>query len=135
MTLRDLLFQAGGMRLGADLEKIELTRVLEVESDDGKISFIPISISQISTKQDWIKDDKLDEILLNPFDEVYIRSNPEFKLQETIFIEGEVIVPGEYTKVSKDERLSSLVSRAEGITEIAYPEGAYLIRPSQGVIN
>ncbi len=135
MTLKDLLYQSGGIRLGADVEKIELTRVIEVDNGNGEIQFIPIKIRQISAQQDWENDNNLDDVFLNAYDEVYIRSNPEFKLQESIFIEGEVVVPGEYTKISKDERISSLVKRAEGITEIAYPEGAYLIRPSQGPIS
>jgi protein involved in polysaccharide export with SLBB domain len=45
-----------------------------------------------------------------------------------VTIEGEVLFEGDYAKISKDERLSSLVNRAGGLTKYAYAKGARLTR-------
>jgi protein involved in polysaccharide export with SLBB domain len=45
-----------------------------------------------------------------------------------VTIEGEVLFEGDYAKISKDERLSSLVNRAGGLTQYAYIKGARLSR-------
>ena len=128
MTLRDLFYQAGGLHMQADYDRIELVRIIRVEREDGKIVPIPVEIRTIHTNLNWQKDESLDEVLINSFDQVFIRANPDFELQESVFIEGEVETPGEYNKISKGERLSSLVGRANGPTELAYLEGAQLNR-------
>ena len=133
MTLRDLLYQAGGLQMQADYDRIELARVMQVEQANGEIVPIPIEIRTIRTKQDWQKDKSLDDIVINSFDQVFVRIDPDFQLQESVFIDGEITTPGEYSKISKGERLSSLVGRANGPTELAYLEGATLIR--QGIDN
>ena len=89
-------------------------------------------IKSIAIQQDWRTDPTLDEIKLNTFDQVFVRKNPDFELQESVFIEGEVVVPGEYNKISRAESLSSLVKRSGGITELAYLEGAFLNRSGIG---
>ena len=128
MTLKDLFYLANGFKVEADLNNIELSRIIEVEDGSGRIVPRPIVIRTISTIQDWETDDRLDQIELNSFDQVFIRKNPAFEIQESVFIEGEVVKPGEYNKISKSERLSSLVKRAMGVTSLAYLEGAYLVR-------
>lgn len=128
MTLKDLFYLAEGFKIEADLNNIELSRVVEIRTESGEVVPTPIVIRRISTDQDWQNDPRLDNITLNSFDQVFVRKNPNFELQESVFIDGEVIQPGEYNKISKSERISSLVRRSGGITELAYLEGAFLIR-------
>lgn len=134
MTLRDLFYKAGGVKMEADFENIELTRIIEVVDANGRIMPIPNKINQISTTQDWQSDSLLDKILIRPYDQVFIRKNPAFKVQESVFIQGEVNLPGEYNKMDRDDRLSDLIERAEGVTSLAYLQGAYVMRPSVGKI-
>ncbi|MEM8888170.1 MAG: SLBB domain-containing protein, partial [Bacteroidota bacterium] len=127
MTLRDLIYQAGGLKLIADFDNIELTRIIELK-EDGKIIPTPIVVQTISVNQDWQNDPSLAEVEINAFDQVFIRKNPDFEVQESVFLEGEVISPGEYNKIRKFERISSLVKRANGPTDLADIEGAQIFR-------
>jgi polysaccharide biosynthesis/export protein len=52
-----------------------------------------------------------------------ILKQPNFELQRTVFIGGEVRFPGTYALRSKDERLLDLLERAGGVTAQAYPNG------------
>ena len=135
MNLLDLLYMAEGLRMQADFEKIELYRIVETETIMGEIIPVPVRVNTVSTIQQWQKDSTLRDIKVNAFDMVFVRKNPNFELQQSIFIEGEVMVPGEYVKVRRAERLSSVVARAGGVTELADLEGAYLSRPDIGKIS
>ncbi len=134
MTLKDLIYMADGLKMEADFNNIELSRVFESISETGEIIPVPITINTITSTQNWQEDPLLDSIWINAFDQVIVRKNPNFRLQESVFMEGEIWVEGEYNKARKDEKLNSLVSRAGGITELAYLEGAYLKRPDIGRI-
>lgn len=135
MTLMDLFYQVGGFELEADLNHIELSRIVEIAGPDGEIVPIPTDTKLISTSQNWQNDSSLAEIEILSFDQIFVRKSPDFNLQESVFLSGEVVTPGEYVKSSKDERISSFISRANGITEIAYLEGAYISRPGVGDIS
>jgi protein involved in polysaccharide export with SLBB domain len=76
-----------------------------------------------------LQGDKTDDILLEPDDVINIRTIPSYSqaLQRKITLEGEFIFPGEYS-FSEGERLSSVISRAGGLTEDAYPFGAIFER-------
>ena len=66
--------------------------------------------------------------VLEPFDEVIVRRSPGYREQENISVIGEVMYAGTYAKTIKDERLSSLIQRAGGISSKAYVQGARLER-------
>ncbi|HQN20202.1 MAG TPA: SLBB domain-containing protein, partial [Syntrophobacteraceae bacterium] len=59
----------------------------------------------------------------------FVRSVPEWDLYKVISLTGEVKYPGTYT-FQKGEKLSSLLSRAGGFTDRAYPKAAFYTRPS-----
>jgi protein involved in polysaccharide export with SLBB domain len=75
--------------------------------------------------------------LLNPFDNVLILRQPDFELQRTVEITGQVRYPGNYALRTKDERLVELIERAGGLTSQAYPEGIRFVREvrNSGRIN
>ena len=68
---------------------------------------------------------------LSPFDEVFVRSSPNYELQQFITLQGQVVYPGVYGLEKKDERISDILSRAGGLNRQAFPEGAKLLRISQ----
>ena len=70
-------------------------------------------------------------LLLQPFDQVYVRKTPGYTIQQQVTVEGEVIAPGTYSISRKDERISDILKRAQGLTTYAYPEGAILIRKTE----
>jgi protein involved in polysaccharide export with SLBB domain len=57
---------------------------------------------------------------------------PDFELQRTVTIQGEVRYPGTYALKSKSERLAELIERVGGLTLEAYPEGIRFVRAERG---
>lgn len=135
MTLKDIIYEAGGFQLEADLNQIELSRIIEVVGADGELVAVPTNIRLVSTVQNWQDDPSLDEIEVITFDQIFVRPSPDFQLQQSVYLTGEVVTPGEYNKQSRDERLSSVVARANGITELSHLEGAYIVRRNVGRVS
>jgi protein involved in polysaccharide export with SLBB domain len=52
---------------------------------------------------------------------------PRWKGQESVLIEGEVVFPGNYP-IRRGETLSSVLRRAGGLTDLAFPEGSIFTR-------
>jgi hypothetical protein len=73
------------------------------------------------------------EVVLQPYDAVLIKRLPEFQLQQTVTIQGEVKYPGDYSLVTKTERLADVLKRAGGLTSSAYPGGIVFIRKRDDV--
>jgi protein involved in polysaccharide export with SLBB domain len=69
-------------------------------------------------------------VVLHPYDNVFVRQQPGWELQRNVAVGGEVRFPGRYTLTSKDEKVSSIIERAGGLTANAYPRGFQLIRRS-----
>jgi protein involved in polysaccharide export with SLBB domain len=59
---------------------------------------------------------------------VLILEQPNWNLNQTVALTGEVKFPGRYALVSKDERLFDLIQRAGGLTPQAYAGGVYFRR-------
>ena len=78
-------------------------------------------------KDGLIVDDKPD-FILEPFDEVFVRTSPGYQEQQNVSVSGEVLFEGSYTLSQKGERLSDLVKRAGGLMPEAYAKGARLLR-------
>jgi protein involved in polysaccharide export with SLBB domain len=124
MRIKDLIFQAGNLTRKAYLEDASLTRIVPGENQTAtlKLSFSPRKAMAGVPE---------DNILLQEDDLVYIREIPEYgqALERKVFLEGEFLFPGEYT-FPKGERLGSLIEKARGLTQEAYPFGAVFQRES-----
>ncbi|AMS26970.1 hypothetical protein AEM51_08020 [Bacteroidetes bacterium UKL13-3] len=130
MTVSDLLFVAGGVKMEADLLNIEISRISFFADDykPGEASRVVIKTMQMG-KDAKLSQDQLD-FKLNPFDQVFVRMVPDFELPKNLTINGEVKYPGTYALARKDEHLDELIKRAGGLNRFAFPEGATLYRPS-----
>jgi protein involved in polysaccharide export with SLBB domain len=73
-------------------------------------------------------DNTASKFELAPFDEVFIRTSPNYELQQFVTVQGQVIFPGVFGLERKDERLSDIIKRAGGLNNQAFHEGAKLIR-------
>ncbi|MFN0201397.1 MAG: SLBB domain-containing protein [Bacteroidia bacterium] len=133
MTLKDVLYLSGGTKLETDYHNIEISRVLKLENTNGQIETTPVIMQKLVISQDWQNDEKIDSVFIYPFDIIYVRPNPNFKLQQNVSIEGEITVPGEYPKLRPNERISSLVKRAGGVSKVGFPAGAKLIRKANPI--
>lgn len=130
-SLKDLIYHAGGPTDQADFTILEVSRVY---TEEGFSKNSKTDVIQIKFSVDWENDKALDSFLLKPFDQVFIRKNPNFELQENVLLVGEVLFPGEYSKLDKGERISSLIKRAGGLTKDAYMEGTKILRNKQEVV-
>jgi len=71
------------------------------------------------------------EFLLQPFDQVFVRENPDYEEPINIVLSGEVRYPGTYSLLLKDEKIASVIKRAGGLTNYAYMDGVKMFRKFQ----
>lgn len=126
MTVQDLIVLAGGLTEGASGAMVEISRRNKNPSLNTMAEIITL---QIDKSLSLSTEDRNE--LLQPFDQVYIRKTPGYTIQQQVTVEGEVIAPGIYSISRKDERVSDILKRAQGLTTYAYPEGAILVRRTE----
>ncbi len=124
MTLNDLLFLAEGVTDAAAINNIEIAR--RVKSDDDTKKNEMATIIDVSAQKDLKLIGK--EVELQPWDVVSVRKKKDYIEQISVKVEGEVKYPGNYVLASKNERVSSLLKRAGGLSVEAFVEAASLIR-------
>lgn len=122
MSVRDVILLAGGFTDGATGKKIEIARRLYNDELSAKtVQIISVDISkELNPAEGGAK--------LQPFDKVFVRSLPNYEVQQPVYIVGEVNYPGTYTIENKTDRLSDLIDRAGGLRQEAYIAGAKLYR-------
>lgn len=127
MNLEDAIIQAGGFKDSATPNRVEISRRVK-NSNALSASAITAEVFQINVD----KDLKIAAgFKLSPFDIITVRPSSGYEIQKQVRIEGEVLFPGTYTLIKKDERISDLIKRAGGMTALAYTEGASLKRSYQ----
>lgn len=132
ITLADALLLAGGFTLGAASNRIEVARISNFEEAVINSEPTKITIDILDVSKDFLNDPVALSYLIRPYDQIYVRKIPGFDFQHRVYIEGEVVYPGTYVLKGKNERLSSIIDRAGGFTEFAFPEGARLKRTYEG---
>lgn len=140
MTLRDAVLLSGGLVEGALLTEAEIASLPDTRG--AGITAITTKVALDSTYLfDRGADGRLlvppgivvptapaQQVLLRPYDVVLIKWQPDWQLQQTVTLRGEVQYPGDYPLVTKTERISDLLSRAGGFTTAAYPGGVVFVR-------
>lgn len=128
MTLQDLLYLSGGLKQSAEYGRIEISSVVDIDSAKGEQQPTRTILRKIKVAANLELDSITKLIILRPYDQVYVRKNPTFELQQLVQINGLVQYSGPYPRLSKYERLSSYIDRAGGIKENADLSGAILYR-------
>ena len=123
MTIKDLIFASGSLLESAYIDDAELT---SHTVKDGKLSIM--SQKKIDVRR-VMADDHEHNIILKPYDSLFIRRISEWKEEKHAEIKGEVVFPGRYI-IKKGERLSSLIERAGGFTDKVHLRGAVFTRES-----
>ena len=121
LSVSDLILLAGGFKENASSSRIEINRRLSVNKLNDN------NITEILTF-DLNKNINKSSLTIKPFDQVIVRKNPNFYVQQYARVEGEVMYPGKYAISSKNERISDLINRSGGFKNMAYLKGATLIR-------
>lgn len=125
-TIEDFVLQAGGLKDAASMKKVDVSRRIINQNATSVTDTIAHTFT-FSLKDGFVIDGE-PGFILQPFDEVYVRTSPGYVEQSNIRIEGEVLYPGEYTLSRKDQRLSDMIAHAGGFTKWAYVKGARLER-------
>jgi len=150
ITLRQLMVLARGPRIGADLRDAEIAK-LPADRSKGQLATtmrVPLDSTYLFERDSagryigppgvsFPPHGTATEVPLEPYDNVLIFRQPDFELQRTVTITGEVRYPGTYALKAKDDRLADLVQRGGGLTPRAYPEGIRFVRAidNRGRIN
>ena len=145
MTLRDLVLLARGPKVGAYLKEAEIAR-MPTDRTQGQLAQtfrMPMDSTYLFERDAVgryfgppglpVPAAGAPEVPLEPYDNVLIMRQPDFELQRTVYVGGEVRFPGAYVLTSKDERLGDVVDRAGGLTPQAYSEGIRFIRAASEV--
>ena len=144
MSVADLIALAGGFQEGATPNRIEVARRIRQDSAgvrsttldmyqfalDRNLQITPLEVAPltgVSTNMATFR--------LQPFDIVYVRTSPNYEAQRQVYVSGEILHPGNYAIVSRQERITDLIQRAGGLRPSAYLSGAQYRRGGQLIGN
>ncbi len=140
LTLRELVVTARGPKVGAYLKEAEIARLPEDRST-GRLAEtvrVPLDSTYLLGRDSAgrylgppgtaFPGTGAPEIPLRPYDNVLLLRQPQFELQRTVTLLGQVRFPGTYALTARDERLADVIDRAGGLTPVAYPDGVRFIR-------
>ncbi len=128
MTLKDIIYLANGLRPSAEFGRIEVSSIVDIDSAQKGLKPTATVVKRYNILPNLELDSTIQNVVLKPYDQVFVRKNPTFELQENISLEGEIKYPGSYPRLNKHETLSSFITRAGGIKENANLSGAILYR-------
>ena len=135
MTLQDLLLQAGGLTQKAEGSRVEVSRIMEYDIATNRLKPKRTIVKSVKIGESLILSKQAQNFKLEPFDQVFVRENPNFESAHNIVLSGEVKYPGTYTLLSKDEKISSIIKRAGGLTDYAYLDGVKMFRKFEAKIE
>jgi protein involved in polysaccharide export with SLBB domain len=127
MTLEDVLVQAGGLKESAFTAQVEVVRRRR-DGIPGKANAPIADVFHFDVGRDLSMGNKESNFVLQPYDQVIVRKSPNYQEQEFVFLEGEVLVPGKWAILNKNDKISDVIKRAGGLTELANPVDATLFR-------
>jgi len=145
MTIRDAVLLAGGFVEGALLTEAEVDRLPNDRA--GGVAAVTTRVPLDSTylfargaDGSFVLPPGITApkgsgppFLLQPYDAVVIKWQPNWQLQQTVVLRGEVRFPSDYSLVQNTERLSDLIKRAGGLTPAAYPGGIVFMRTRDSI--
>ena len=128
MTLEDLLYLSGGIKQSAEFGRLEISSIVDIDSAKQGLKPTRTIVRSYAIQPNLNLDSAAAKVMLKPYDQVFVRKNPTFELQQNVELKGLVKYPGFYPRLSKYDRLSSYIERAGGYTENANLSGAVLFR-------
>ncbi|HUH72970.1 MAG TPA: SLBB domain-containing protein [Chitinophagales bacterium] len=130
LTLNDLIFYSGGLKKEAANNKIEVSRVTNVmdEQNESTLNTQRVIVQTIQVGPNLELDNISKNFQLAPMDQVFVRKNIDFNEQQNVSITGEILYPGTYSILSKDETIIQLIERSGGLTPYAHINSARLFR-------
>jgi protein involved in polysaccharide export with SLBB domain len=121
MTVSDVIRAGGGMDDAAYALTAELTRYEVINGDRRQTEVIDLDLRALTAGA------AASDVPVRPYDVIVIKEVPDWREQEQVELRGEVRFPGTYP-IRRGETLSSIVARAGGLTEAAFPAGTVFLR-------
>ena len=115
----DIVKAAGGLLESADLSTAELRRTTTNTSGAVDFKYIDVRFDASGKVTTSTR--------LKSRDIVTVRDIPDWNREDKISVRGAVLFPGTYV-ISPGETISSVIERAGGLTDLAFPEGAIFNR-------
>lgn len=143
--MRDLVLLGGGLEQSAYLNEAEIARLPENRAGGvtARTFRVPLDSSYIFERGPdgrYLGPPGLPapsgpnpDVVLMPYDNVLILRQPNWELQRTAVIAGEVRYPGRYSLKTTREKVTDLISRAGGLTTDAYANGVIFYRTRNGI--
>lgn len=128
LTLQDVLSLSEGLQLAAARNRVEVFRLILTDNEPTETVVATLEVDEELNVTSGNGD-----FLLEPFDIIAVRYVPGFDKQEMISLSGEVKFPGTYPLIADNERLSSIIERAGGVTREGFLPGATLFRSDEEV--
>jgi len=145
MTVRDLALLAGGLDQSAYLNEAEIARLPQDRAGGVTATTfrVPLDSSYLFERGPDGKylgppglpaaSGPSPDVVVQPYDNVLVLRQPNWELQRTAVIAGEVKYPGRYSLKTKTEKITDLITRAGGLTNDAYANGVIFYRTRNGV--
>jgi polysaccharide biosynthesis/export protein len=121
MLISDLLRAGGGLSEAAYATNAELARYSVVNGEYRETALVTVDLASV------LRGDATANIAVSPYDYLNIKEVSRWRGEESVTIRGEVVFPGTYP-IRRGEKLSSLLARAGGLTDLAFPAGGVFTR-------
>ena len=121
MTVADLVRAGGGLADAAYAGKAELTRYVVISGGTRQTELLNIDLASA------LSGDPAANVKLRPYDVLSVKEVSQWGNQESVILRGEVRFPGTYS-IKPGETLHSVIARAGGLTQYAFPQGAVFTR-------
>jgi len=121
MHVSDLIRAGGSLEDAAYRGQAELTRYVVVDGDARQTELVTVNLAAIRRGEPGA------DLGLKPYDSLVIKPIPLWAEPGSIEVAGEVRFPGKYP-IHQGETLHSVLQRAGGFTDLAFPYGAVFVR-------
>ena len=125
-SLEDLVLQAGGLTDAASSVKVDVYR--RIADPHALVNDENLTETFTFALKDGFVIDGEPGFILQPYDQVVVRSSPTYSSQQNVSVTGSVNFSGQYAMSSRNYRLSDLIKDAGGLTSLGYAKGARLER-------
>ena len=125
-TIEDIIIMAGGLKEGASLARVDVSR--RKRDSNGLLRMDEVGELISLSLNDGFEISGEKTFYLQPYDEVIVHMSPAYNVQTHVTLTGEANFAGSFTLTNRNERISDLVSKAGGVTKYAYLKGARLFR-------
>jgi protein involved in polysaccharide export with SLBB domain len=121
MRVSDLIRAGGSLESSAYGSHAELSRYTVAAGAQRQTQVIDVDLAAVRA------GDKAADVVLQPYDRLSIKEVSGWTEQAQVVLRGEVRFPGTYS-VKRGETLRSVIARAGGLTDLAFPDGAVFTR-------